>query len=160
MKIPNYFNKTGISNELNSSNIPLTFTAASDAAIISLNSTGSPVVDGLQYRLNSADSWQTYTIGETFTLNTSEYIQFQNTNEQLSVAERSYVTFVLVGSFNASGNIQSLLNYSDICPDYGFFKLFNSCSNLLSAPLMPAKQVGLRSYGNTFQECLNLTTAP
>lgn len=113
MKIPNYFNKIGTDMNSSSGNKPLTLTSLGDNGTIYIQAKGSPVVDGLQYRLNSSSPWQVYICGTIFTLNTGEYIQFQNTNEELSTSTSNYVTIQLSGTnWEASGNVQSLLNYS------------------------------------------------
>ena len=59
------------------------------------------------------------------------------------------------------GNIQSLLNFSDECPDYCFYKLFYGCWNLTSDNLiLPAMKVGNYSYSNLFYLNQTLTKLP
>jgi hypothetical protein len=56
-----------------------------------LSKTGSPTVDGLQYRMEGEKSWLPYTINTGITVNPNEAVQFQNTNETLSTSTSNYV---------------------------------------------------------------------
>lgn len=139
---------------------PLTFTAVDGPASVSLNiKKGTPVTNGLQYKLEGDSEWNTYTPNEVINLSENEYVQFQNTNEQLSLNTSNYVSFNIIGKANSSGNIQSLLNYIDEVPDYAFAALFSSCSGLVSPPELPATTVGQNGYQGMFMRT-NITTAP
>lgn len=65
-------------------NIPLTLTATQNNSYVKLNKNGNPTVNGLQYRTDENDEWQPYTIGTRINLSNGEYVQFQNTEEELS----------------------------------------------------------------------------
>lgn len=113
--------------------VPLKFciSNSTESATVQITTVGNPVVDGLQYKI--ADTWQNYTIGETITITKDSPVQFKNLNSQLSVDSNNYITFVISGSspaVYAVGNIMSLLNYSDSCTSYCFFKLFYNCTKL------------------------------
>ena len=58
---------------------PLTFIATQNNSSVKLTKTGSPTVNGLQYRINSSDPWSNYEINTEIPLNENEYVQFQNT---------------------------------------------------------------------------------
>ena len=58
----------------------LTLTAEQAGSTVVLKKSGSPLVDGIQYKLNKG-GWQPYTIGTTITLtNVGDYVQFQDLN--------------------------------------------------------------------------------
>ena len=63
-----------------------------------------------------------------------------------------------------SGNIMTLLNYSNpatvITSKQAFAYLFNGCSNLTSAPDLPATALTERCYSNMFEDCRSLINAP
>ena len=70
------------------------------------------------------------------------------------------------GKFECHGNIMSLL-YGDefddktIIPSPGCFaNIFLGCTNLITAPELPATTLANNCYGAMFRECSSLTTAP
>ena len=145
---------------------PLTFTAQEPNSTITLYGIGEPVIDGLQYRTDINSDWLTYTIGnttgDTITLdNVGDYVQFQNTKEQLSIRPyNNFVKFVMTGKIAASGNIQSMLNYSHSCPARCYVGMFNGCTSLTEAPDLPATTLAEDCYLEMFSGCSSLTTAP
>ena len=154
------------------SNNPLTFTAQEAGSTVKLTATGSPVIDGLQYRTNNAEVWQPYTIDTVITLtNVDDYVQFQNTKEQLSLDSDNYVQFVMYGEetesgrmnegkIAASGNIQSMLKDSTSCYPYCYYYMFGGCESLTVAPELPATNLANGCYNSMFQDCTSLTSAP
>lgn len=97
-----------------------------------------------------------------------DIVQFRNLNSQLSLSETDYFNFKTKTETTQNyehvivyGNIQSLLNFSDECPDYCFYKLFYGCWNLTSDNLiLPAMKVGNYSYSNLFYLNQTLTKLP
>ena len=158
MSIPYKFNYLGISKR--SSKLPLRLTALQDSSSVTLTKTGSPTVNGLRYRTNSYLNWRDYTIDTTIDLNQNDYVEFCNVNTTLSFNGSNYVQFVMTGQISGSGNIQSLLNYSDSCHNYCFIKLFENCASLTSAPELPATTIGNSCYYAMFSGCTSLTSAP
>jgi hypothetical protein len=171
-------------------NKPLTFTAEEAGANVYFRKSGTSSdlnTSGIQYRLNEADGWTPYTINEKIILeNEGDYVQFQNTNETFSLNSNNYITAFFSKKIKASGNVQSLLNYSDSCPAYCFYNLFNNnyyitaapelpattlfsncyarmfygCGRLTKAPELPATTLAEKCYNNMFERCTSLTTAP
>ena len=66
----------------------------------------------------------------------------------------------MTGSIAASGNIMSLLNFSDTLPEFAFYSLFKRCTSLVQAPELPATTLALKCYDNMFNGCSSLTEAP
>lgn len=74
------------------------------------------------------------------------------------------VKWVLSDKADCIGNIQTLLNWENpptsistrLC--YAF--MFQDCTNLTSAPELPATTLTYRCYYSMFQDCTNLTGAP
>ena len=166
-------------------NTPLTLTAVTAGSTVQLTKVGSPTVSGLQYRTDSSAAWSSYTIDDVITLeNVGDYVQFQNTESTLSSGSSSYVQFVLSGSLEGSGNVQALLNYSDSCKGYCYYRLFFQATSLISspdllsvilasscyssmfygsgitkAPYLPATTLINSCYAYMFQNCSSLTSA-
>ena len=124
---------------------PLTFTAEEDKSKILLTKVGEPFVDGLKYRTNINNiisDWLTYNINTEIELtNIGDYVQFQNANTQLSTSYDDYVQFKMTGKIAASGNIQSMLDYSHSCTDWCYKYMFYGCISLTSAPELPASEL-------------------
>lgn len=86
--------------------------------------------------------WKPYTIGTTITLtNIGDTVQFQDVNPG-NYSSSSYRKFATNGNIAASGNLLSLNNYSTVVPDFGFYKIFGSCSSLTTPPEIPAETIG------------------
>jgi hypothetical protein len=140
---------------------PLTFTADNSNSTIKLSKSGSPVIDGLQYRLNKNDNWQQYTLDTVITLpNVGDYVQFRNTKNELSTSIFNYVQFKMTGKIAASGNIQSMLNYSNSCTPSCYRYMFYNCINLTTAPELPATNLANSCYSDMFRDCKNLIKTP
>lgn len=139
-------------------NLPLTLKAEQAGSTVRLTKTGSPNVDGIQYR--TTGGWQPYTIGETITLtNVGDFVQFQDLNPG-NYSDYKYRKFVMTGKIAASGNIQSMLNYSDECMEYCYKCMFEECAVLTTPPELPAIILSNRCYSHMFKNCTGLTTAP
>lgn len=141
----------------------LTFEAKEANASVKLTKNGSPVVDGLQYRIGTAGTWLKYNIDSNHVIklqNIGDKIQFRNIKNTLSTSIRDYVKFIVQGRIEGHGDIQSMLNYSIDCQDYCYYKLFNDCSTLISPPELPAETVANHSYDSMFYGCTNLLKTP
>ena len=154
--IPYRMNPLGISvNEER----PLTLTAAADSSSVTLNAYGSVDATKLFYRLGKSGQWSAYTAGTEVPLTTTgDAVQFWNQNNTLSNSINNYFLFAMSGRINASGNIQSLINYRADCPYGCFTYLFANASSLLTAPDCPAETVADRSYWETFRGCRRLAS--
>lgn len=140
--------------------IPLTFTAEADSKI-KLTKLGNPTVSGLQYRRGTSGEWNTYTISTALSVSAGESIQFQNTEERLSNGQTNYVQFAIEGGkMKASGNIQSMLNYSKEASYGCFYNLFKFCSLLTQAPELRATILNDYCYYSMFNGCYQISTAP
>jgi len=150
------FEKTAeIPEDMNS----LTFTAVENSSI-KMIAEGNPTVSGIYYRKSLITDWMPYTIGERIELSRGTKVQFKNDENTLSISATDYVKFVMAGKIEASGNIQSMLNYSDTCSDFCYYNLFSECVDLVKVPELPALTVGQSSYGRMFFGCVSLKTTP
>lgn len=72
--------------------------------------------------------------------------------------------FVLSARAACSGNIQTLLEYSNpptsIPSEYCYYNMFRSCTSLIKAPELPATTLERYCYRFMFTSCTNLTAAP
>ena len=161
---------------MDNSTVGLYFEARRNGSSITLKKNGSPADVQLVYSEDDGVSWSTYTIGSTIkNINKSQRIYFKagtevngqatdGVNETFSGPEKTnFYKFAMTGSFDANGNIMSLLDAN--CErtglgDYAFFSLFNSCTKLKSAPLLPATTLGIGTYQQMFYGCTSLKETP
>lgn len=71
------------------------------------------------------------------------------------------------GSISCTGNIESLLDYETVAAGqhptmggYCYHYMFSGCTNLTTAPSLPATTLMTSCYAYMFRGCTNLTTAP
>jgi len=111
------------------------------------------------------ESWKYYTFGENITLsNIGDKVYFLAGKANSTFSDFRYkITFSSSGKVAASGSIMTLLDRTvtkNSVPSYAFYKLFENCTNLTTAPELPATSVGSYSYYRMFSGCTSLTTAP
>ena len=133
---------------------PLNFTAIEDSTI---KWTGKNITT-IQYSVDN-DNWQAFERNVPITLNAGDKIYVRNTVAYLSDS-LNHVEFVMTGKIAAAGNVNSLLNESNVTGMYAYLKLFNDCTALTTAPVLPSTLVGNRAYCCMFMGCTNLVTPP
>ena len=127
-------------------------------------------------------TWSNYTIGNNITIGGSNpsrvYFksrtnytaipwrgQYTDSSSKLSLTYYTFLQFTAAGgNVKGGGNIQSLL-YSDFTAydsvfAYCFYYMFNSCTPLTEAPVLPATILADSCYRNMFSGCTSLTEAP
>ena len=74
------------------------------------------------------------------------------------------IQWVLSEKVDCMGNIQTLLDWENpptiITTNYCYGRMFYNCTNLTSAPKLPATTLASNCYYYMFKGCTNLTTAP
>ena len=141
--------------------VPLTFKAIQDNSAIRLSGSGSPQAITLKYSKNGGP-WTNYSInglsGQLITLNNGDTVAFSGNNSTFNYVQNSnWRRFAMTGAIEASGNIMSLINFSDTVPSCCFVHLFNVNQGVLrTAPLLPATNLGSYCYFRMFRQCSNL----
>ena len=139
----------------------LCFTSTGDSTI-SMTQHNEPNVSAnkvIQYKLNNGQ-WQTWDLSNV-TLADGDKMYLKS-DDEIPMAERglTHKQFNMTGSIAASGNVMSLLNFSDTLSDNAFYGLFSGCTSLTTAPELPATTLANNCYDSMFQGCTSLTTAP
>ena len=120
---------------------------------------GKPSVNKvIQYKLNNGQ-WQTWDLSAV-SLGDGDKMYLKSDDTPISTAFMTYKQFVMTGSIAASGNIMSLLNFSDKIATYAFYYLFSGCTSLTVAPKLPATKLAMSCYYGMFNGCTSLTQAP
>lgn len=135
--------------------VPLTLTAA-ESSTVKIIATGSPTTSGLKYRPGASGTWIPYAIGTELAVAAGRKIQFRNFADTLSSSSAHHCKFVMTGSFEASGDLQSMLNYGKVCKAGSYYSLFDGAAALLTAPDLTAQKLEDRAMVSTFRGCSNL----
>lgn len=146
---------------------PLTFKAKKDdTCVIQLNKVGSPSAINLQYKINN-EPWTKYKIGDYIALRKNDVVSFSGNNDHFSHGvsyngefEVDYYQFAMSGQFESYGNVMSLMNWGNSVDSFGFYGLFSGCTELETAPLVPATELSNHCYRAMFADCSDLRTAP
>ena len=139
----------------------LCFTSTGDSTV-EMQQNGTPNTSAnkvIQYKLNNGQ-WQTWDLS-TVTLHDGDKMYLKSADEiPMSESYEIYKQFTITGSIAASGNIMSLLNFSDTLTNSTFYCLFKSCESLTQAPELPATTLAPGCYSFMFNDCTSLTSAP
>ena len=144
---------------------PLTFRATQDGSTVKLTKTGT--VNGeFQTSRDGGNTWSDYTIDTAIALNTGEEVSFRAKADRTSAQSNSnYFQFMMEGKIEAWHNVMSMIRTSDFATyesvvEYGFSRLFEGCTSLVKAPVLPATTLAPSCYRDMFNGCTSLTKAP
>lgn len=161
-------------------NEPLCFTALEDVASVSFNFSGTT---NLEYRYSNDASWSGMTSGSSYSITKDSKIYVR---AKSSITLNTHISGN--GKFSCCGNIMSLLGEQETAFPVGIFKglfsgctslvsaknlelpdivstsgytaMFLNCSNLISAPELPATELKTSCYESMFEGCTRLLTTP
>ena len=140
----------------------LCFTSTGDSTV-AMRQIGTPtdISNGkaIQYKLNDGQ-WQTWDLSAVTLADGDKMYITSDDTIPMCESNHIYKMFVMTGSIAASGNVMSLLNFSDTLTDYGFAFLFLSCKSLTTTPELHATTLVYRCYYGMFQGCTSLAQAP
>ena len=147
----------------------LCFTAKADQSMLSLSKTGSPQDINLQTSTDGK-SWTPYNIGDVITVPNAGgkvYFAAVGSNYTLASSPSDFYKFVTTGEFEASGNVNSLLEEDPNIArtmslegrQFCYVYLFSGAA-LTTAPELPATTLAYGCYAGMFQGCTSLTQAP
>lgn len=139
----------------------ITFTGETSDFTLAVSSNGSKEWDGTVEYSTDHNTWTVWngtavsSVDKKLYLRGSGNTKFYTTNG---------ARFVLSARAACSGNIQTLLEYSNpptkILANDCYYGMFNSCTNLTTAPELPATTLANSCYANMFRDCTSLTKAP
>jgi hypothetical protein len=126
----------------------LKFISKSDYSVISIHRHGNIENIAIYYNITGKpDEWIQYTFGTKIELNKDEVVYFDNKGSNiLSFDNNNYLQFEISGKVYASGNIQSLVGYTNNCPSYCYYNLFKGCIGLITSPDLPATTLADSCY--------------
>ena len=145
---------------------PLTFKATQDGSTVKLSKSGSPDGD-FQTSMDGGNTWEDYTIGKRIVLKTGDEVSFRvKANRSPYQYGNAHYYFMMGGKIEAWHNVMSLYRKDDFATyDTAvgslFHSLFENCTSLTKAPVLPATTLLNDScYAYMFSGCQSLTKAP
>ena len=146
----------------------LCFTAKADQSMLRISQAGNPDSVNLQTSFDGK-SWTPYNVGNIIDINSGGKVYFKavGQNNRMATSYENYHKFDFIGEFEASGNVNSLLEEDEKTArtmslegrEMCYFNLFSG-SKLTTAPELPATTLANFCYASMFQDCTSLTQAP
>ena len=139
---------------------PLTFVSTEDGSTIWLFGNTVVTVDSIaRYEVDTGNGWTAYSISDQphLTLNRGESCRWRCSNRAGVQTLRANANFGMTGSFEAYGNIHSMLipNFENVTSladyPYAFCNLFKNCTSLKKAPALPATTLSEGCYRSLFE---------
>ena len=163
----------------------LCFTSKENGSTVAYTLTGlsaSSIDIGISYDGTSFAPWN----GSAVTLDSGKSVWIRNKADRLSQGNNdNYFKFVLTGNIEASGNVESMINFKPVSSscfarmfygqtalkvapempssaqaNYCCASMFEGCTGLTEAPELPATSLASYCYYRTFYGCSNITTGP
>ena len=125
----------------------LCFTSTGDSTV-AMTQNGTPNTSAnkvIQYKLNNGQ-WQTWDLSAVTLADGDKMYLKSDDTMPISEGYTGFRAFTMTGSIAASGNVMSLLNFSDTLTDCAFYRLFEYCSALTAAPALPATTLTEECY--------------
>ena len=142
---------------------PLTFKAIQDGSTVTLEKSGS-IYSSFQTSRDGGNTWVNYDTGTAITLNTGDKVSFRVHGRQKQDFNK-YFVFLMTGKIEAWHNVMSMITSTGFAArknaeKYAFYGLFNGCTSLTKAPVLPANTLNESCYEYMFLGCQSLTKAP
>ena len=144
---------------------PLTFKATQDGSTVSIQRYGRPS-GAFQTSRDGGSTWTNYGIGTSVTLNTGDEVAFRAKEDRSAYQDvYEYFSFMMTGKIEAWHNVMSLYRTKYFATykyavNYAFNSLFDGCTSLTKAPILPATTLNRQCYRYMFSGCQSLTKAP
>ena len=144
---------------------PLTFKATQDGSTVKLTKRNSPS-GAFQTSSDGGNTWTDYTINTAITLNIGDEVSFRaKADRTTDQSYTAYFYFMMEGRIEAWHNVMSMLRTNDFATyesvvNYAFKSLFDGCTSLTKAPVLPATTLAQYCYSVMFNGCTSLTEAP
>ena len=144
----------------------LCFTAESANSSVQLTTVGSAPAVTLVKSFDGVN-WENYAVGEVIDLpSVGDFVYLaagEGGNNSFSASASAYHKFVINGLVASSGDITSILNFDcaqTALDKYCYVFMFEGCTGLTSAPVLPATTLAIGCYQCMFENCTGLTSAP
>ena len=139
----------------------LTFTGETSEFTLAVGSYGAKEWDGTLYYSTDHNTWNVWDGTAISSANKKLYLKGKG-NTKFWTSKGAHLS--LSAKAGCSGNIQTLLDWesppTSISATYCYISMFAGCTNLTTAPNLPATTLAQSCYQSMFINCTSLTTAP
>ena len=139
----------------------ITFTGQSSDFNLSVGKRGAKQWNGTVQYSTDHSTWTTWDGTAISSVDKKLYLRGKN-NTKFYTSKGAHLS--LSAKAGCSGNIQTLLDYENpptsISTAFCYHSLFFGCTNLISAPELPAITLSESCYASMFYGCINLKSAP
>ena len=145
---------------------PLTFRATQDRSTLRLGRSNTNVDGDFQTSRDGGNTWEDYTIGSRIILKIGDEVSFRVKKDRSPYQYvGSHYYFEMTGKIEAWHNVMSMYRANDFATyDTAvgslFSYLFENCTSLTKAPVLPATKLDQACYYHMFEGCQSLTKAP
>ena len=148
-------------------NPPYVTFSATSSQTLSIMDPWSNAIEGLEYSVGGG-AWTALGTSTVTFGGSGNDLRLRGTNgwgtAKNNTGNYGIVSFGNETKVACSGDIRTLVDYRNYenanTANARFCKLFSNCSQLTSAPLLPATQLATYCYYNMFESCTSLATAP
>ena len=146
----------------------VTFSAESEQKF-KMTTSGTYAIPNLQYSVNNSEWTDVVANTEVSFGGNKGSLRLRGTGNLngTTIGDEGYSKISFINTdvqVKCTGDIRTLLDYRNfqyVETKYAkFCKLFEGCTQLTTAPELPAMELGDRCYSNMFSDCSSLTTAP
>lgn len=139
----------------------ITFTGESGDFNLSVGKRGAKQWNGTVEYSTDHNTWTVWDGSAISSVDKKLYLRGKN-NTKFYTSKGAHLS--LSAKASCSGNIQTLLDYENpptsISTAFCYCSLFYDCTNLISAPELPAITLSESCYASMFYGCINLKSAP
>ena len=145
----------------------LCFTAQEANSVVGMERIGSAPYVYLEYSTDGK-TWSPFEVGSSNAVtlaNIGDKMYMRATSEGnagMGSSIQGYNQFLMMGKISASGNVNTLLdqNGNATLTEWCYLNMFENCTSLTTAPVLPATTLANYCYANMFYNCTSLTSAP
>lgn len=141
--------------------------SSAGAQTLSVDSTKlGTITPSFEYSTNNGSTWSTWNITSALSFGSGTTLYIRGMNSRLAASGDNYTHFVFSTSepVACSGNIMHLFDYTQDIVAFtsgrGVKLMFEGCTQLTSAPELPATTLLNSCYQSMFQGCTSLVNAP
>lgn len=153
--------------------LPYVTFSAKEAQEIKLDDSNHRVINSMDYSTDYGKHWSNFSTDQFYAFGKTTRLMLRGNNpngtaiadkDQYKIAKYAYFFFRNNVEVACSGDIRTLVKKEEYASadskEVRYYSLFNSCTQLTSAPELPATELASECYGFMFHYCLALIKAP
>lgn len=153
--------------------LPYVTFSAKEAQEVKLDDSNHRVINSMDYSTDYGKHWSNFSTDQFYAFGKTTRLMLRGNNpngtaiadkDQYKIAKYAYFSFKNNVEVACSGDIRTLVKKEEYASadskEVRYYSLFNSCTQLTSAPELPATELASECYGFMFHYCLALTKAP